>query len=318
MTRALALVVLACPVFAQAPASTHDPSAARVISADISRFWHVFDGLPQDSASLAKSGAVFQRGYIDSGSVGLHDFVDRRIRSGDHLAAVVAAHARYYGAIRRNTLSVDTATRVRDAIRVSFRRLAALCPEAVFPDVYFLIGAMSSAGTASPHGLLIGVEMNARDDATPIDELDAWHRAVIGRVADLPFIVAHELIHIEQRPMDSEPTVLDVALHEGGADFVGELISGGLINRVQHAYGDAHEAKLMAEFSRARDTKHLADWFYQGDKAKDRPADLGYYEGYKIAEAYYRRAPDKTAAVCRIMRGTDARDLLRQSGYAPR
>ncbi len=232
------------------------------------------------------------------------------------MAGVVAAHARYYAAIRRNTLAVDTATRVKETIRRSFRRLAALCPEAVFPDVYFLIGAMSSAGTVSPHGLLIGVEMNARDNATPIEELDAWHRAVIGRIADLPSIVAHELIHIEQPPMDSEPTVLDVALHEGGADFVGELISGGLINRVQHAYGDAHAAELWAEFSRARDTQQLADWFYQGDKAKDRPADLGYYEGYKIAEAFYRRAPDKAVAVCRIMRGTNARELLRQSGYS--
>jgi uncharacterized protein YjaZ len=157
--------------------------------------------------------------------------------------------------------------------------------------------------------------MNARDDVTPVDQLGAWHRAVIGRIADLPSIVAHELIHIEQPPMGSEPTVLDVALREGGADFVGELISGGLINRVQHAYGDAHEAELWAQFNRARDTQQIADWFYQGDKVSDRPADLGYYEGYKIAEAFYHRAPDKAAAVCRIMSGTDAGDLLRQSGY---
>ncbi|HZS60396.1 MAG TPA: DUF2268 domain-containing putative Zn-dependent protease [Gemmatimonadaceae bacterium] len=305
--RLLALIV-AIPLCAQEPVASHNPDSARLVSTDIARFWRVFDTTPRDSAS-------FQRSYLDSGTVGLNDFVPHRIESSGELAAVIAAHARYYAAIRANTLAIDTAAHVKDAIRASFRRLANLCPEALFPDVYFVIGAMSSGGTSSSHGMIIGVEMFSRDDSTPMDELDAWHRAVIGRIVDLPTVVAHELIHVQQAPLDTPITVLDQSMREGGADFIGELISGGRLNRVQHVYGDAHEQELRTAFAQAMDGRRLSDWFYQGDKSGDHPPDLGYYEGYKIAEAYYRRAKDKRAAACTIMHAANPSDLRRRSGY---
>jgi uncharacterized protein YjaZ len=160
--------------------------------------------------------------------------------------------------------------------------------------------------------------MNARDESTPVDELTNWEQAVIGQIAHLPHIVAHELIHIEQRrenPRRSKETLLASALGEGGADFLGEMISGGMINRVQRVYGDEHEQALWAEF---RDAMHGTDtsrWMYEGDRAKDRPADMGYYVGYKICEAYYRRAGDKADAIRRILAISDADALLKESGY---
>lgn len=302
------VLAFAVPLFAQQPVARHQPDSAKLISTDIARFWRVFDTLPHDSAS-------FQNAYIDGGTVGLHDFVPHRIENGAELAAVVASHARYYASIRANTLAIDTATRVKAAIRASFRRLAQRCPEALFPDVYFVIGALTSGGTSSSHGMIIGVEMFSRDDSTPMDEMDAWHRAVMGRIADVPSIVAHELIHVQQATLDTPITVLDLAMIEGGADFVSELISGGQLNRIQHAYGDAHEQALKTAFGQAMNSRRVADWFYQGDKSGDHPPDLGYYEGYKIAEAYYRRASDKRAATCAIMHAANPLDLLRRSGY---
>jgi uncharacterized protein YjaZ len=97
---------------------------------------------------------------------------------------------------------------------------------------------------------------------------------------------------------------------------MGEMISGGIINRVQRSYGDAHEQALWAEFQKemwGTDTSH---WLYQGDRAKDRPADLGYYVGYKICEAFYRRSADKPEAVRRILRIADPEAFLKESGYA--
>lgn len=40
-----------------------------------------------------------------------------------------------------------------------------------------------------------------------------------------------------------------------------------------------------------------AGWLYDGDKKSDRPADLGYWMGYRIARGYYLRADDKAAAI---------------------
>ncbi len=307
----MALLAIAAGASAQQPAKRNqDPDAARLVTSDIPNFWRVFD-----KVSLKDAAELFQREYFDTGSAGLHDFVESRIENGRSLASTVAARPRYYAAIRATTLAVDQTPAIKEAIRASFHRLKDIYPDAVFPDVYFVIGPMNSAGTVSSNGLLIGVEMNARSESTPVDELTKWERAVTGQIANLPHIVAHELIHIQQPHESTKTTLLQQALIEGGADFMGEMISGGIINRVQRSYGDAHEQALWVEFQKEMRGTDFSHWLFQGDHAKDRPADLGYYVGYKICEKFYRRAIDKREAVRRILNITDAEAFLKESGY---
>jgi hypothetical protein len=274
---------LLTPVLAQPPEPNHDPMRAQLVTSDIPNFWRVFD-----KASLKDAGDLFQREYIDIGSPGLHAFLQVRVQNGRALAATVASRPKYYASIREATLSIDQKPEIKQAIQTGFRRMKEIYPDAIFPDVYFIIGRMNSAGTTDGgKGLLIGVEMNARSENTPVDELNGWERAVVGQISNLPHIVAHELIHIEQhranRPaINGKPTLLQKVLEEGGADFLGEMISGGIINRVQRDYGDAHEEALWTEFSVAMHGTDSSRWLYEGDRAKDRPADMGYYIGFKI------------------------------------
>lgn len=58
-------------------------------------------------------------------------------------------------------------------------------------------------------------------------------------------------------------------------------------------YGDLHEKALWQEFKNSLCKNNGADWLYNGGTVKDKPADLGYYIGYKIAQAYYENAKDK-------------------------
>jgi hypothetical protein len=289
---------------------------AQLVTSDISNFWRVFD-----KASLKDAGDLFQREYIDVGSPGLHAFLQVRIQNGRALAATVASRPKYYASIREATLSIDQKPEIKQAIQTSFRRMQEIYPDAIFPDVYFIVGRMNSAGTTDGgKGLLIGVEMNARGQNTPVDELNNWERAVIGQIANLPHIVAHELIHIEQhharqRESSGKTTLLQKALDEGGADFLGEMISGGIINRVQRDYGDAHEQALWTEFSTAMHGTDASHWLYEGDRAKDRPADMGYYIGFKICEALYQRSPNKSAAIRQILAISDSDAILKESGY---
>jgi uncharacterized protein YjaZ len=57
------------------------------------------------------------------------------------------------------------------------------------------------------------------------------------------------------------------------------------------------------------------NWLYHGGKTKDRPADLGYFMGFRITQAYYRRAPDKTQAVINILNIKDFNKFVQDSGY---
>ena len=64
------------------------------------------------------------------------------------------------------------------------------------------------------------------------------------------------------------------------------------------------------------DSTNLNAWMYQGDRVPPgRPADLGYWMGYKISKAYYTNATDKKAAVKDILLFTDAKAFLASSGY---
>ena len=306
----LLTVALAAPAPALAQQRfTSNPDSAQLVTSDIPLFWDAFD-----RASFKGAASTFQHDYIDAGSQGVKDFVPDRIVNGEQLARLVASRMRYYNAIRANTLSIANDRAVRDSIRVAFRRLKKLYPAAVFPNVYFVIGRMNSGGTSTDHGLIIGAEMNARDDTTPTRELDSWAKAVTGRLSDLPHIVAHELIHFQQAPIHDR-SLLAQAMREGAPDFIAELISGKNINSVAAKYGDEHQAALWQEFKAAMHGTDYSKWLYEGDKSVDRPADLGYWMGYKICAAYYQRAADKSAALADIIRMDDPAKVLAESGY---
>jgi hypothetical protein len=292
------------------PKPNHDPEAARLVTSDLPNFVRALDHASALGTDAEKE-RVLKREYLDKGSRGLKDFVELRIQSASNLVQAIAARPKYYASLEGAVRQVST---IEPAIRKSFRELKALDPDAVFPDVYFLIGVMNSGGTTSDAGLLIGLDMHAKTPETDMSEMSDWLKTVLGPLDALPGIVAHELMHFQQGPEGK--TLLEKACGEGFADFVGNLVSGQNINDHLRAYGDAHEAELWHEFSAAMDGDDLSHWLYQGTKSKDRPADLGYYVGFRIAEAYYDRSDDKKKAVRDILTVRDYPALLRASGYA--
>lgn len=290
--------------------TNHNPETAKLVTSDLDNFWRAY-GDAANAASVDEKEQIFQREYLDKGSAGLKDFVKLRIKSAHELAGVMQKRPKFYASLKEITPRV---TGMEPVMRASFVKLKELYPNAVFPDVYFLIGVMNSGGTTAGSGLLIGLEMHGKTPDTDMSEMDSWLRQVLGSVDELPQVVAHELIHYQQTGAGN--TLLAQCLHEGSADFVGELISGGQINAHLREYGDAHEADLWREFSPAMDKNNASKWLYQGDKSKDRPADLGYYMGYRIAEAYYLHAEDKKKAIHDILTVHDFPAFLQGSHYA--
>lgn len=63
----------------------------------------------------------------------------------------------------------------------------------------------------------------------------------------------------------------------------------------------------------------FSNWLYNGASfTGEKPADLGYYVGFKICEAYYDKTADKKAAIEDILAikdGPDALRFLQESGY---
>ena len=293
---------------------SNDPNDVRLVTSDIDRFWLAYD--QSEGKTTEEKIDIFESEYFAKGSVGLKDFIESRIQSAEDLVKVIEARPRYYASIRESSNRVLDLT---DQIRGYMHNWKQLYSKAVFPDVYFMIGKMTSGGTTSSNGLLIGTEIWCRTDDLPSDELNEWYLEVLRPVEDIPFIVIHELIHTQQAYDFGENTLLGHSILEGAADFLGELATGKHINPHLHVYGEAHEADLWESFSNEMLQTDISNWLYNGGSATGaRPADLGYYVGYKICEAYYEKKADKKAAIEDILAIKDGPDALRfcnESGY---
>lgn len=284
-----------------------DPDAAQIVTSDIASFWKAYD-----TAKPENNLIVFRDQYLKTGSVGLKQFTRLRIGSSCGLVNAIEQNPKYYETLRESSLKVDS---YKETIRAGFHKLKGLYNGAVFPDVFFLVGRMNSAGTLTDEGLLIGVDMFGKTKHSSFGELSDYYQAVIKPIEDIPFVVAHELIHYQQKYPTNQTTLLQQAVNEGSADFIAELITGGHVNPHLHAYGNPREKDLWLEFKKEMAGADLSNWLYQGDKAQNKPADLGYYIGYKICEAYYKNAADKKQAVKDILEIKDFQQFLKASKY---
>ncbi|MEL6562413.1 MAG: DUF2268 domain-containing putative Zn-dependent protease [Bacteroidota bacterium] len=265
---------------------TNDPEKAQFITTDIDLFWQQFDKIDEVKNPFDV--------YLEQGSQGVKDFIPYRIESSKNLLRVVRDKSEDYAAIRSG--SYEVATHI-DQMKACYQNLKNLYAEAVFPPAYFVIGAYNSGGTATGNGLIMGVEMQQD-------------------ISRLPYIVAHELIHFNQKYAEEYNTVLTQSIKEGAADLIGELISGQHINETAMAYFEANEEILCKEFVEIIDSKRYRGWLYGSNgKKSGRPNDLGYSIGYKICKAYYEKQTDSTQAIVDILNISDFKQFLKDSGY---
>lgn len=281
-----------------------DPVSVQLVTSDITNFWIAFD-----SAGMKANPDALQKFYLDKGSKGLSGFIRGRIQNAENLSKTILRYPKYYASIRDASLTIAT---MEPQIEQAFAKFNDMYDDATFPPVYFVVGAMNSGGTTSGDGILIAAEMYGLTDITPTAELTSWHKTVLKKVVDIPYIVAHELIHIQQ-PVLPGNNLLEACLREGSADFVSELISGKHINNHIHEFADPREKELWLEFKEVMYGNKKDGWLYS--QAPGRPNDLGYWIGYKIAKAYYDQAPDKKRAIKEIIRMRNGRKFLEDSGY---
>jgi hypothetical protein len=290
-----------------------DPEKAQIVTSDIALFWRAYD-LAKPENNLI----IYRDEYFKKGSIGLQEFLRSKIGNSCNLVTAIDAAPKYYTSLRTQSAKVEN---YKPQMLASFKKLKEIYPDAAFPNVYFVVGRMNTGGNATLKGLLIGVEMYGKTDDASVAELSGWKKSSVGKIETIPFIVAHELVHYQQKNahlitlFGGEVSLLGKSLSEGSASFVGELISGGNDNPQLHEYGDPREKQLWLEFKKEMNGKDASNWLYQGDRAKDKPADLGYYIGYKIVESYYNKAKDKKQAVKDILEIKDFNVFLATSGY---
>ncbi|MEN2488890.1 DUF2268 domain-containing putative Zn-dependent protease [Flavobacterium sp. B11] len=270
--------------FAQSNFS-ENPLDAVFETKDSKNFWNAYDNMEK-----SKGNPFIE--YMEKGSQGVKAFTENRIINADSLFAVVKKRKADYELSRNVLNSISTKEK---RVRAIYSALKYWYPKAKFPPIYFVYGRFNSGGTSAPEGIIVGTEM--------LQNLDG----VSG-------LIAHELIHYQQN-ITGKDMLLKWCLMEGGADFIGELISGESIDSFSYKYGAQHKDKLCEEFvSKLKNTEYI-DWLYATSKKDDRPNDLGYWMGYKIIESYFNKQKDKQKAIDEILNIKDPLQFLQQSGF---
>ncbi|WP_299703816.1 DUF2268 domain-containing putative Zn-dependent protease [uncultured Pontibacter sp.] len=270
-------------------------------------------------ATSEDSIRTFQTLYLDKASPYFKEFLRVRNFRAKEYVRLVRNMPEFWKTIRPLTEDIQNRS---SELHPAFRKFSELYPAFKQPDVCFAIGALRTGGTISNGLILIGAEIEATDQSVNLSEFEKGD--FIGSVlkyktGDIVSMVMHEAVHTQQVASDSTDTsLLKEAIEEGAADFIASLLLKKVtLSKAIYDYGIAHEKELWQEFyADVKNGKPLSntDWMY--NYHSNRPADLGYFIGYRICESYYNKSLDKKKAIQDIILMANAKEFLLQSGYA--
>lgn len=287
-------------------------SETEFVTVDLENFWVAYDRY-QRGEDLR---TVLEEDYFGKASNGLIEYRKMGLNSTDALVDSIESHPIYYSQLRASVSNLPAAI---EKVRSALEKLEKDYDQAVFPPVYFLVGAFQSGGIAIEAGLMIGTEMYGLGPKADPKEFRETFWPILRPVSSINRIVTHELIHYQQSAIkdesDGADTLLLQSVREGVADFVAELMSGGHINDVAHAYANPREEELWKEFQSIMLGKERNGWLYGSSGVANRPSDLGYWMGYKITAAYYERADNKRKALAHILNPGNVEVFLKESHY---
>lgn len=290
------------------PTYTTNPKAVKIIDKDVINFWKAYD-LVQKNPSTAEN--IYTESYINNGTMALQFYYLNKISTVKNFVYMHSLKKKYYASIRANTLSTS---QLKPVFQKSFVNLKNIYPDAIFPPVYFVIGKLNSAGTVSSDGLIIAIDQACMSPAADTTELNTWEKHNISTFKNLPYTVAHELIHYEQDGMASDTTLLAAAIKEGMADFIGALISGKSANERLLIFAKGKEKAIWTDFKKEMYLDRAYNWIANSEQeTAEKPADLGYWVGYQICKAYYNQAKDKKKAIYEMLHIQDYKKFLEQS-----
>ncbi|HTE32467.1 MAG TPA: hypothetical protein VK666_18935 [Chryseolinea sp.] len=272
---------------------TNDPDSASIITTDITHFWMAFDSLTSQRTST-DSLRIIKKILVDQASEGLSEYMNAAgCHEKEYLETIRRRKADYL-AIRAKTEAIAGK---KQLLLQYLNRFKQLYPAVRIPAICFTIGKFEVGGTQFEKTLYIGCEVDI------INYVDVITQSI------------HELAHFQQKNQNPA-TNLDLAMIEGGAEFVCYQVTGKRTIPATWEYGVAHEAGLWNEFRPRLDSAINMKWFSDlPDKNKNRPGSLAYFIGFRICETYWKRHPYKKLALGIIIEMEDPDKLFRESSY---
>lgn len=293
-------LILGCLFAIQVQSQSQD--SPKITTADIDRFYLSFDLALKDTVHALN---IFNEHYFRQGSKGLRDFLKYKIKDREKFVETVMNGKDFYISIRE----VLSEVRSHEAtLNHHFNAFKEVYPQAISGQLYFVVGRLNSNGTIVNNRLIIGTELvskTAQNSTSWVDALQQW----VLPFDHLPVTVFHEMVHINQKGMKQEKTLLSYSLREGGAEFLTELFTGKTDGNYSGFKG--RELDVWNDFTKEMHLDVYTSWHQANEPL--RPRNALYWTGYLICKSYYESAEDKKQAVHDILNIKKSIDFYQKS-----
>ncbi len=297
------ITILSLNLYGQ-PNYPTDPSKATLVYTDIEHFLEAYKQLRPGVDTVS----ILQEYYFERGSAGLKEYINRHGLTAEMLQKAITESPEEYNSIPSFLAAKESFTQKYLAILEDYKKVI---PSAMFPPTYLLVGANRGIAQASRVGQLVSIVRNINKDHHQDRRLTT---------------MIHELTHFQQartlgfqqysQTYTKENNMLDLILREGGAEWVAyKLVRKNTKDYDRLKYVNKHLKSLRKRFKADLDKQDSTYWLWESINQSETPILLGYTMGYKICDAYYKRAKDKKQAVEDIL-GIDKPELfLEKSGF---
>ena len=307
------LCVLLVSLLSGSHASQADEAAVRFVYDDLRAFAQAHRSIVAGTPALE----AFQQ-YVASASPAFAFYARRYGATAESIAGQYAQRPKYYAYVA----ALEPKLReLESTIAAGVRELSSLTGIREAPPVFYLVANQTAGGTpaeldaAGTLGVAVGLDALAISPEVDLSEFPAGIGGR-GRLADLPQVVVHETVHLQQvkaqggldnyrsiyRPGEANSN-LAVAIREGFAEYATWLAAGARLGD-RHLYGEAHERELWAAFRPVMHDKAFSTpgWFGAPDAAHpDWPPQIGYWLGLAMCEHYHRSSTDPAGAWRELM-----------------
>lgn len=297
--------------FAQS-VKTANPDSIQFNTQDISHFWSAYDQLAK-ATSHTDSLQIITNQYLGKASRGLDLYRNMSGSNAESFLDVIRNHPKLLQSMRANTLAIPTQ---KASVVKGARKLKAIYPPGVFPELFFCIGKFEVAGNRTDDILYIGAELTCLSKDSPRDEIAIPAiRKAAGTFDKLEAVCLHEIVHYQQKL--APKTNIELALVEGGAEFIAHYLTGkSTMQAVFDQMTPTLEKAIQSEFALQGNKPVDAKWFLAiEDEKQKRPGMLGYVIGFRICESYLKKARDKQEALRNIITLSNPQAILAGSGY---
>lgn len=267
----------------------------RFVDEDLTRFWTAYDSIVAASDTLVQIRLLNQL-YLAPATEGLKSLCEVRRYTPESYLRAIRSYPAFWKSIRHNSQNLEP---VKEEIRKDIALLRKHYPVLKPATVYFLMGAFRTNGTIQQGRVLLGVEMALTDASVDVHELPdhlQTYYQLYHPLEQVGLLCTHEYIHTLQKP--PQDNLLCNTLYEGIAEFVSCHVTGKPSSLPNFAFGLKEEARIKARYEQDLFLPGvLNNWMWGTNTNELKERDLGYFIGYRIAEAYLTNAKNKSNAI---------------------